>query len=696
VTPVEEAPPLVNQPWRQYLRVSLLALAAAGSAFFAVYFTYTYVRYARLVDAKLRNGPFTGTADIYAANPPRLVMNVSDRNRENRRIVHFQEIPKVLVDAVVSVEDKRFFYHNGFDYLRIFKAAYVDLKGGRKDQGASTLSMQLARNLMLTPAKSWKRKVAEAAMAMRLEERLTKEQIFEYYCNQVYLGRRGTFNLHGFGAASTAYFGKDVHDLTLPEAAILAGLIQRPSYFHPLRNLDRLKERRNLVLSVMRQNDVIKEAEYRKAVDTPLVIAADKAQSGGAPYFIDRVSEELHDVLGESDTRGETLQVHTTLDLELQQAAGEAVRIGMQFVDEQLKKRAGKNSGAQQKAQVALVALDPRTGEVKALIGGRDYNASQLNRALADRQPGSVFKPFVYAAALSTALGGNREPITAATILDDEPTTFSGGNQPYTPGNFHHASYGEVTVREALAKSINIPTVKLAEMTGYGAVAKLAKQAGLGDHILATPSIALGSYEAKPLDVAGAYTIYANGGVYVRPSLISQVKTANGEVRYTHTPETRPVLDQRVAYLMVNLMEGVMRYGTAAGVRSRGFTAPAAGKTGTSRDGWFAGFTSELICVVWVGFDDNSELKLEGAKSALPIWTEFMKRAILLPAYKDAKPFKPPRGISSVAIDPETGELAGPNCPMSQNELFIAGSEPIQTCALHSGVRTIPASLSSP
>jgi penicillin-binding protein 1B len=331
-------------------------LAAAGSAFFAVYFTYTYVRYARLIDAKLRHGPFTGTADIYAANPPRLMMNVSDRNRENRRIVRFQEIPKVLVDAVVSVEDKRFFYHNGFDYLRIFKAAYVDLKGGRKDQGASTLSMQLARNLMLTPAKSWKRKVAEAAMAMRLEERLTKEQIFEYYCNQVYLGRRGTFNLHGFGAASTAYFGKDVHDLTLPEAAMLAGLIQRPSYFHPLRNLDRLKERRNLVLSVMRQNDVIKEGEYRKAVDTPLVIAADRAQAGGAPYFIDLVSEELHDVLGESDTRGETLQVHTTLDLELQQAAGEAVRIGMQFVDEQLKKRAGKNSGPQQKAQVALVA----------------------------------------------------------------------------------------------------------------------------------------------------------------------------------------------------------------------------------------------------------------------------------------------------------------------------------------------------
>jgi len=694
VTPVEEALPLLNRPWRQYLRVSALTLAVAGSAFFAVYFTYTYVRYARLIDAKLRNGPFSGTADIYAANPQRLVMNVSDKNRENRRIVTFPEIPKVLVDAVISVEDKRFFRHNGFDYLRIVKAAYIDVKEGRKDQGASTLSMQLARNLMLTPAKSWKRKVAEAAMAMRLEEKLTKEQILEYYCNQVYLGRRGSFSLHGFGAASTAYFGKDVRDLTLSEAAMLAGLIQRPSYFHPLRNLDRLRERRNLVLSVMRQNDVIQEAEYRKALDAPLVIAPDKAQSGGAPYFIDLVSEELHNVLGDSE-RGETLQVYTTLDLDLQQAAGEAVRIGMQFVDEQLKKKAAKNSGPQQKPQVALVALDPRTGEVRALIGGRDYNASQLNRALAERQPGSVFKPFVYAAALSTVLGGNREPITAATILNDETTTFSGGDAPYTPGNFHHAAYGDVTVRQALAKSINIPTVKLAQMAGYGAVARLAKASGLGDHIQGTPSIALGSYEAKPLDVAGAYTIYANGGMYVRPSLISQVKTGSGQVRYTHTPEKRPVLDPRVAYLMVNLMEGVMNSGTAAGVRSRGFMAPAAGKTGTSRDGWFAGFTSELICVVWVGFDDNSELKLEGAKSALPIWTEFMKRAILLPAYKDAKLFRPARGIITETIDPETGELAGPNCPQSQTEFFIAGSEPVQACTLHSGLRTIPASLSA-
>jgi penicillin-binding protein 1B len=240
-----------------------------------------------------------------------------------------------------------------------------------------------------------------------------------------------------------------------------------------------------------------------------------------------------------------------------------------------------------------------------------------------------------------------------------------------------------VTMREALAKSINIPTVKLAEMIGYGAVARLAKQAGLGEHIQATPSIALGSYDARPLDVAGAYTIYANGGLYVRPGLISRITAADGTVKYSRTPETHRVLDPRVAYLMVNMLEGVMRNGTAAGVRARGFTVPAAGKTGTSRDGWFAGFTSQLLCVVWVGFDDNSDLKLEGAKSALPIWTEFMKRAVGMPAYHGAEPFRPPPGISSAYIDSETGELATPNCPSQTMEYFIEGTEPDRTCSRH-------------
>lgn len=665
---------VVPEPLRDPVRIGLLGLITLA----AVLCGSTYWKYASLVDQKLRQGAFSGTSNIYSANPPTLITNVS-RNREKRRMVRFEEIPKVLVDAVIAAEDKRFFRHQGLDPLRIMKAAYVDMRQGRKDQGASTLSMQLARSLLLAPDKSWKRKVAEIAMAVRLEQKLSKQQIFEYYCNQVYLGRRGTFNLRGFGAAAHAYFGKDVRDLTLPEAATLAGLIQRPSYYHPLRNPDRLRERRNLVLSLMQQTGSITASEYRQAVTTPLTIVPSSAQSTGAPYFLDLVNDELQNELGDRESRGEE-QVYTTLDLNLQQAANDAVRIGMQVVDKQL-----QNQGAPA-AQVALVALDPHTGEVKALVGGRNYLESQLNRALAQRQPGSAFKPFVYAEALSTVFRGGPEVVTPATFVIDEPTSFPSVGGPYEPENFGGRYSGKVTVRQALTQSINIPTVKLAEMAGYEQISDLAKRAGLGDHIEPTPSVALGSYEATPLEIAGAYTIFANHGVYVAPALITEVRNRDGQLNYSHTPDPRQVLDPRVAYLMVNLMEGVLASGTGTAVRKLGFTVPAAGKTGTSRDGWFVGFTSQLLCVVWVGFDDNRELNLEGSKSALPIWTEFMKRALQFPPYRNAKAFQPPPGVSSAKIDPGTGSLATPNCPSTRTEFFITGTEPRQKCALHGGI----------
>jgi len=697
--PIQEAPAEPSFPPVQPRRLSkplIATLALIGVAI--ILCALVFWKYARLVDEKLRAGAFSGTSDIYSASPPALLTNVSDKNREHRQIVSFEQIPTVLVNAVISAEDKRFFRHEGFDPLRMAKAAYVDLREGRKNQGASTLSMQLARSLLLSPDKNWTRKLAQLAMAVRLEQKLTKEQIFTYYCNQVYLGRLGTFSLHGFGAASRAYFGKDIHDLTLPEAATLAGLIQRPSYFNPWRNLDRLQERRNLVLLLMRQNGYIPESAYHQALAAPLKIAPPRVEATGAPYFVDLVADELQGVLGDPDAP-EAHAVYTTLDMNLQHAANEAVQIGMQNVDQLLRKKAGKKAGSLPQAQVALVAIDPHTGEVKALVGGRDYAASQLNRALAKRQPGSVFKPFVYAAALNSALLDRSTVVTPATLIMDEPTTFYSGKTAYAPGNFGHASYGQVTVREALTKSMNIPTVKLAQMIGYSAVSNLARQAGLGDNIQPTPSLALGSYEATPLDIAGAYTIYSNHGLYVRPSLISQVKTRSGQTIYSHTADAHQVLDPRVSYLMVNLLEGVLQSGTGAGVRTRGFTVPAAGKTGTSRDGWFAGFTSQLLCVVWVGFDDNEDLKLEGAKSALPVWTEFMKRALQLQPYRDPKPFKPPSGLSSAQIDPETGMLATPNCPSSRGELFIAGTEPGEACTLHTVqviVEEPPAALAGP
>jgi penicillin-binding protein 1B len=372
----------------------------------------------------------------------------------------------------------------------------------------------------------------------------------------------------------------------------------------------------------------------------------------------------------------------------------------MQNVDELLKKRqrrkaAGK-SGKLLKvayqpeeptpdAQVALIALDPHTGEIKALVGGRSYGLSQLNHVVAKRQPGSIFKPFVYAAAMDTALENGNQIFTPSSTVLDERTTFWYDSKPYEPDNFKHEFHGTVTFRQALAKSMNVATVRVAEMVGYDAVVDLARRAGLNYNIHPTPAVALGAYEVAPLEMAGAYTMYANDGIYVKPNFISMVRSQVGSIMYRNKPEMKRVLDPRVTYLMVNLMEEVMRSGTAAGVRSRGFTVPAAGKTGTSHDGWFAGFTSELLCIVWVGFDDNRELNLEGAHSALPIWTEFMKRALQFREYRNARPFDAPDGIVSVQIDPQSGMPATPLCPTTRTEVYILGTQPVGTCPLHGG-----------
>lgn len=617
---------------------------------------------------------------------PQIITNLYDRNREKRRIVRFEDIPEMLREAILSAEDKRFFQHSGFDPLGIVRAAYVDLKQGRRGQGASTLSQQTARTFWLNLDRTWKRKAAEFMITLELEQKLSKKAIFELYCNQIDLGRRGTFAIRGFGEAAQAYFGKDIRQITRPEeAATLAGLVQRPSYFNPFRHPDRMVQRRNVVLALMRQNSYISEREYALAADAPLRLATSGSDSQEAPYFVDLVNDDLQTKFSDKDFKVSSYRIYTTLDLDLQRAASEAIRIGMQSVDEQLHKQRRYRNRTFPEAQVALIALDPHTGEIRALSGGRNYGVSQLNHVLAERQPGSVFKAFVYAAAMNTAITGGSRILTPATMVLDEPTTFWYDGKPYEPANFKHEYNGEVTLRRAIAKSMNIATIKVAEMVGYEQVVRLAKKAGLSEDIQPTPAVALGAYEATPLEMAGAYTIFANQGFYVKPNFISMVRAQNGTTIYSQKPEKRQVLDPRVTYLMVNLLEEVMRSGTAAGVRARGFTVPAAGKTGTSHDGWFAGFTSELLCVVWVGFDDNRELNLEGAHSAAPIWGEFMKRALQFRAYRNAKPFVAPDGIVSVEIDPLSGMPATPFCPATRSEVFIAGTEPVGTCPLHGG-----------
>jgi len=318
-------------------------------------------------------------------------------------------------------------------------------------------------------------------------------------------------------------------------------------------------------------------------------------------------------------------------------------------------------------------------------VGGRDYGESQLNHALARRQPGSVFKPFVYAAAFDNAAEGMQPVVTPVTTVDDEPTTFQFDGKEYTPNNYGEQYFGPVTVRDALIHSLNVATVKVAEMIGYQRVVAVARQMGLGSNIQPTPAVALGAYEMTPLDVAAGYTAFADNGVRAEPLFIRSVVSADGDAEESSAPETHAVLDPRVAFLVTDLMEGVIDHGTGYPVRAMGFTAPAAGKTGTSRDGWFAGYTSNLLCVVWIGFDDNRDLGLSGGQAAAPIWGEFMKRAVALPTYANAQPFAPPAGVVQVAIDPESGQLASPSCPQTTNEYFISGTEPTEYCGQLAG-----------
>lgn len=622
---------------------------------------------------------------------PQLVTGLFDsQQRSKRRLVKYDDIPKVMVDAVTSIEDRRFFYHSGVNYGRLVEAALIDLREGGNRQGGSTITMQVARGFFLSPEKKLKRKLTEILISIELEQRFSKKQIFELYANQVDMGQRGSFTITGFGEAANAYFSKDLKDLTLPEAAMLAGLVQRPSYLSPYRHPERALDRRNLVLEAMVETGAITRAQADVAKATPLKLAPQNVEASDAPYFVDLIREQLVAKYGEDELNHEGYRVYTTIDPPLQKAAADAIDAGIKEADAAIKKlrtrrvKVGKNKYETKvlpgpEAQVALVALDPHTGEVLALVGGRNYGWSQLNHAVAKRPTGSIFKPFVYATAINNAITNDQPLFTPATLVDDSPTAFINGDDVYTPRNYEEKYLGQVTAQKALALSLNNATVKVAEMVGYDKVASLAKAAGITS-VKATPAMALGSYDATPMEMASAYTVFTNGGTRITPVMLKSVRDPNGDVVDNFQPQKSQVLDPRVSYVVTKMLEGVLNSGTAVGVRARGFTAPAAGKTGSSHDAWFAGYTSNLLCVVWVGYDDYSDIKLSGAALALPIWTEFMKRATNLPEYSDVAPFAPPQGVVDLTLDKATNEIATPACPDDYSTAFIEGTQPTQTC----------------
>jgi len=625
--------------------------------------------------------------DGITLDPPVLTALMS-AGREKRRQVPLAAIPPRMAQAVIAIEDRRFYDHPGVDPIRMVGALLSNLRGSKKYlEGASTLTQQLARNFFLTDQlareaasgqRSFRRKLLEQFMAIILERQASKDEILELYLNDVYLGQRGSFAIRGVAEASRLMFGKDVSNVSLAEAATIAGVIQSPSVLSPFHAAARCRDRRNLVLHAMADAGFISEDAAGRAASEPLIVVR-RALESQAPYFVDVVGQTLGEEFPGLTASANGVDVFTTLDVHLQRLAQDAVRNGITRLDAILARRK-----RQRQAQAALIAVDPATGDVLALVGGRSYNESQYNRAVsAHRQPGSVFKPFVYLAAFERAADESLTDLTPATIVDDEPTSFEFAQQVWNPSNYQNEYDGMITLRRALAMSRNIATIHVAELAGFDRVAALWRRIGVGTQPHAYPAITLGVFEASPFEIATAYTLFPNGGE-VRPLRVLDRVLSGGRPLTIKTARPRRIARADTTFLVTNMMRSVLDEGTGAGARAAGFRLDAAGKSGTTndlRDAWFVGFTPDLLTVVWVGLDDNQPLGLSGTQAALPIWTEFMARA--LAGHAD-EPFAEPEGITWTDIDRDTGLVAATGCPSVIREAFLAGTEPTTMCELHS------------
>ena len=611
---------------------------------------------------------------------PELITSIFNNEMEDRLPVALNAIPKVVVDAIIATEDKNFYHHEGISIRGTAGALITDLRQKTWTHGGSTLTQQLVKNLFHNPERTWRRKILEAIMALLLEARYSKNEILENYLNEIYLGQNGAVQIIGVEQAAQLYFGKHITYLTLPEAATLAGIIRSPNVLSPLKYPERAKHRRDTVLVLMRDQKTITPEEYEKAVAAPLTIARFPKTSRSAPFFVDLVLKELKETYPETQLRTEGLRIFTTLDMIMQRSAEQALDSGIEALD----KRYASLRKSPTPLEGAVLTIQPGTGYVKALVGGRSYSKTQFNRVIqARRQPGSLFKPFVYATAMDPERG--QQAFTAATVLDDSPITVRTGNAVWSPQNYDLRFHGRVTVREALAHSYNIPAVRAAIDAGVPNVIKTASAIGIESHLAAYPSVSLGSFEVTPLEIAYAYSAFANLGVKAEPISILAVSTREGKVLESREVKMKRVAPAGECYVMNDILKDVFNYGTAAKARSLGFTRPFAGKTGTTsnyRDAWFIGYSPRILSLVWVGFDDGHSVRLAGGDACVPIWTSYMNRVAGLVPDVD---WRRPEDIVERRIDPDSGMLATPYCPQTRAEVFVAGTEPTSVCPLHAG-----------
>jgi penicillin-binding protein 1B len=590
--------------------------------------------------------------------PPELLTADLNTKTQVRSATNFEDLPEVLVNALCAIEDRNFFSHSGVDFKAIARAFYKNLSEGGIREGASTITQQLIKNQFLSPERTYRRKFAEAMMAIALEQRLTKQQIFALYCDRAFLGHTGLISIYGFKQAAQVFFGKELEDLSISEAALLAGLTKAPNRYSPYSDRNKAIERRDVVIAAMLEAGYISESEASSAKNEQITfLAPQKLDNTAAPHFVDYVGRELNNRKIDDDEQTSQLRIGTSLDLDLQEAANEVVKNHLDKLSKLYKKRASQ-------PEAALVALDPKTGQILAMVGGRDYAASQLNRVTdAKRQPGSVFKPVVYAAAMS-------QGVSPMTTFINEPTEIKFGyNSVYRPRNFGDTySNQPVTLREAMVRSLNVVSVEAAVRVGIGNVMEMAEKMGLKQSH-SYPSMALGTSEASPLEIARAYTAFANDGMLVEPIAVEKIN-ANGKSIFTGYSRRESVMPAQTAFIVTDTLSDVVNRGTAARVRQLGYQGPAAGKTGTSSDAWFAGYTPNLLVVVWVGFDDNQDLNMTGGEASVPIWTEFIKRAMQLRPDLAAERFNRPAGLDRIEIDPETGMIANEYCPNRQQVIL--------------------------
>lgn len=609
---------------------------------------------------------------------PKMLSSIASEGDGRRRTVNFNDIPPILVKAITVTEDRAFFDHYGVNFRGIARAAWRryegDDDGPLSNQGGSSITQQLVKNLLLSNERTLTRKMTEAYMSVILETRLTKQEIFTLYANQIYLGQQSGVSIYGVGEAADAYFGKDVAQLTLPEAAFIAGIIRSPNRYSPYKHPEKSEERRNQVLQSMVEAGEItpQMAEAAKATPIELKKIDSKRDLQGMPYFSQYAIEQLPKLVSDPEAL-QHLRVYTSIDPDLQKMAYETVSKRLAALDKYFPKK-------KDNLNAALVSIRPKTGEIVAMVGGRDYLQNQFNRATdAKRQPGSVFKPFVYGTAINSAYDSGSRVFTAATVIKDEKKVFTFNQDSYSPNNFGDTFSGkELTLRDALVKSKNVITVDLAMQLNIGKVMNLAAKAGFPKVEKAYPSMALGTAEATPLEVATAYTMYANLGDRVLPTPITQITSGDGRTEKLVTPDRQSVIRPDVAYIMDDMMKDVINRGTAAGARAWGFqNVPGktafAGKTGTSRDGWFAGFTPELVTVVYVGFDNGDDLGMQGSESAMPIWADFMKAALALHPEWNGD-WAMPAGIRRAEIDIRNGSLIRPLDDLTSTDPNAAAS----------------------